>query len=255
MVAFGPMRLAIMTDLHGNLEGFEACIADAAAAGADQYAILGDIVGYGADPEACTARTRRLIGGGGFCVMGNHDAAAAGDDAALDGMNDAAAAAIRWTRTVMSGESLSWLRGLPLTHSQGEALFVHADARRPGAWGYIEGPSDAERALRSVESRIVFSGHVHTTTLYQMHPMRPPQAFKPSHGQPVPLIASRAWLAVIGAVGQPRDGDPRATYALLDMPAMMLTIRRVPYDIDAAAAKIREAGLPARLADRLRHGG
>ncbi len=248
------MRLAIMADVHGNLEAFDACIADAAAAGATRHALLGDLVGYGADPEAVVNRARELLGADGICVKGNHDAAASGDEAALGGMNEAAAAAIVWTRQALSDDAWSWLGGLPLTHEEGDALFVHADARRPEAWGYIEDAGDAERALRAVSARLVFCGHVHATTLYQMHAMRPPAPFRPVHNQPVPLIASRSWLAVIGAVGQPRDGDPRAIYALFDGAARTLTIRRVAYDIDGAAGKIRRAGLPERLADRLYRG-
>jgi diadenosine tetraphosphatase ApaH/serine/threonine PP2A family protein phosphatase len=249
------MRLAILTDVHANLEALEACLADARAFGATRFAFLGDIVGYGADPEACVSRAREVLDSNGICVMGNHDAAASGDEAALAGMNEAAAAAIRWTRRALSDHAWAWLAALPLTHDEGQMLFVHADARRPEAWGYIDSAGEAERALRAVEARLIFCGHVHTTTLYQMHHMRPPQPFKPTHDRPVPLLSSRSWLAVIGAVGQPRDGDPRATYALLDMPAMVLTIRRVAYDVETAAGKIRAAGLPVRLADRLLHGG
>lgn len=244
-----------MTDLHGNLEAFEACIADANAAGATRYAILGDLVGYGADPGAVVRRARSLLGRDGICVKGNHDAAAAGDEEALAAMNHDAAAAIHWTRRVLPDADRVWLDSLPMTHLEGDALFVHADARRPELWGYIKGAGEAERALRACDARIVLCGHVHATTLYQMQAMRPPAPFHPAHGQPVPLISSRSWLAVIGAVGQPRDGDPRAAYALLDAPGMSLTLRRVPYDIERAAAKIRAAGLPARLADRLHHGG
>jgi diadenosine tetraphosphatase ApaH/serine/threonine PP2A family protein phosphatase len=249
------MRLAIMTDMHGNLEAFEACIADSVVMQAERHALLGDFVGYGADPEAVVRRARELLGGTGIAVKGNHDAAASGDDAALAGMNDAAAAAIRWTRTVLGDDSWSWLAGLPMTHREGEALFVHADARRPELWSYVTSPAEAERTLRAVDARLVLSGHVHRTTLYQMHAMRPPAAFRPVPGSPVPLLSTRSWLAVIGAVGQPRDGDPRAAYAILDTREMTLTLRRVPYDIDRAAAKIRAAGLPRQLADRLRHGG
>jgi diadenosine tetraphosphatase ApaH/serine/threonine PP2A family protein phosphatase len=192
---------------------------------------------------------------GGFAIRGNHDAAVAGDDDCLDGMNNDAAAAVRWTRGVIDGPTRDWLASLPLTHAEGGVLHVHADARRPEAWGYITGPSDAERALRAVAERIVFCGHVHTTTLYQMHTRLAPQPFDPRPGQPVQLISSRSWLAVIGAVGQPRDGDPRAIYALYDTTRGMLTIRRVAYDIDGAARKIEAAGLPRRLHERLYRGG
>ncbi len=248
------MRLAVMTDLHGNLEAFEACIADAARQNVERHALLGDIVGYGADPVAVTARALEWLGTDGIAIKGNHDAAASGDDAVLQGMSADAAAAILWTRGVIDEATCAALAGLPLTARNHGALFVHAGARRPEAWDYVTSVGEAERALRAVEDRIVLSGHVHATTVWQMHDQRPPVPFTPSAGGAVPLLSSRRWLAVIGAVGQPRDGDPRACYAIYDSARSTLTIRRVPYDIDAAAAKIRKAGLPAFLAERLYRG-
>lgn len=243
-----------MTDLHGNLEAFEACIADADRQDVGRRALLGDLVGYGADPVAVTERALSWLGSRGIAVRGNHDAAAAGDDAVLEGMSVDAAGAIRWTRGVIDAATRAALSELPLTVRDHGALFVHAGARRPAAWDYVTTASEAERALRAVEDRVVLSGHVHATTLWQMHDQRPPVPFTPAAGAAVPLLSSRRWLAVIGAVGQPRDGDPRAAYAIFDSVAATLTIRRVPYDIDAAAAKIRRAGLPAFLADRLYRG-
>jgi diadenosine tetraphosphatase ApaH/serine/threonine PP2A family protein phosphatase len=248
------MKFAVMTDIHANLEAFEACIADAAGQGVTRHAVLGDFVGYGADPQAVVRRAIAWLGPDGIAVKGNHDAAAAGDNAVLDGMNDHAAAAIRWTRQALDADAKRVLSALPLTAAAGGALLVHADARRPEAWGYVTTAAEAERALRAVPERVVLSGHVHATTLWQMHEQRPAVPFAPVPGRPVPLLTSRRWLAVIGAVGQPRDGDPRATYAIYDSDAAALTIRRVPYDVESAAAKIRRAGLPPRLADRLLRG-
>ena len=248
------MRLAVMTDLHGNLEAFEACIADAVGQRVTKHAVLGDFVGYGADPVAVTQRALDWLGPQGIAVRGNHDAAAAGDDAVLDTMSQDAAAAIRWTRGAIDGATRTALSALPLTVREHGALFVHAGARKPAAWDYVTTASEAERALRSVEDRVILSGHVHVTTLWQMHDQRPAMPFTPTEGRPVPLLTSRRWLAVIGAVGQPRDGDPRAAYVVYDSAQATLTMRRVPYDIEAAAAKIRKAGLPGFLADRLHRG-
>lgn len=249
------MTLAILTDIHGNLEAFEACLADAQRAGATRFAVLGDIVGYGADPVACTALARRIVAGDGFAIKGNHDAAASGDDQTMQDMNGTARTAAAWTRTVLPPDQLAWLAGLPMTRHEDKVLFVHADASAPEAWGYVLKARDAERALRAVNERIVFCGHVHETMLYQMHAQRPPVPFVPRANESIPLLSSRAWLAVIGAVGQPRDGDPRAIYALFDAASSRLTIRRVAYDIETAAQKIRAAGLPPALADRLFRGG
>jgi diadenosine tetraphosphatase ApaH/serine/threonine PP2A family protein phosphatase len=243
-----------MTDLHGNLEAFEACLADAGLQRVTRHAILGDFVGYGADPVPVVERAIDWLGTHGIAVKGNHDAAAAGDDDVLGGMSADAAAAIRWTRGAIDKATQRLLAALPLTVRDHGTLFVHAGARRPAAWDYVTNAAEAERALRAIDDRVVLSGHVHETTLWQMHDQRPPVPFLPTEGRPVPLLSSRRWLAVLGAVGQPRDGDPRAAYAIYDTGASTLTIRRVPYDIDAAAAKIRKAGLPAFLADRLYRG-
>jgi diadenosine tetraphosphatase ApaH/serine/threonine PP2A family protein phosphatase len=248
------MRLAIMTDIHGNLEAFEACLADARDYGVTRYVILGDFVGYGADPEAVVQRAREVLGGDGIAVKGNHDAAASGDGMSLVKMNPEAAKAIHWTRRKISAETRNFLAGLPLTRRAEGALFVHAEPQQPGAWGHVRGPMDALRSLKAAPDRLVFCGHMHSTMLYQMQDGRLPVPHVTAPNQPVQMRSARdcSWLAVIGAVGQPRDGDARAAYGIFEMGT--LAIRRVPYDIDAAAAKIRKARLPASLAKRLQNG-
>ncbi len=186
------MRLAVMTDLHANLEAFEACIADAVGQSVTKHAVLGDFVGYGADPLAVVTRAVDWLGPHGIAIRGNHDAAAAGDDALLDGMSDDAAAAIRWTRGMIDAPTRRLLGALPFTVRDHGALFVHAGARRPEAWDYVTSAAEAERALRAVEDRIVLSGHVHVPTLWQMHEQRPALPFIPTDGRPVPLSPAAA---------------------------------------------------------------
>jgi diadenosine tetraphosphatase ApaH/serine/threonine PP2A family protein phosphatase len=245
------MLIAILSDVHGNLEALTACLDHAARAGAGSYAFLGDYVGYGADPSAVLALVRERAAGGAPVLRGNHDEAASGVDLP---MNPVARAAIAWTRTRLSPDERAYLGALPHAAALDDVLLVHANAWAPGDWGYVTGPREAERSLSRSDAGVTLCGHVHAPALYHQRPGRPAAAFVPVPGEPVPLVASRRWLAVVPAVGQPRDGDPRAGYALLDTEARTLTIQRVAYDVEAAQAKIRAAGLPARLADRLAEG-
>lgn len=245
------MLVALMTDIHANREAFEACLDDAAARGVERYVFLGDYVGYGPDPGWVLDRVRAHVAEGALALMGNHDAAALGRDA---GMNALARAAIAWTRQRLDPDQLAFLAGLPLTLVEGEYLYVHANAWAPGGWDYVTSSIEAERSLGRTRARISFCGHVHVCAVYQMAPGRPPTAFRPCPGVSIPLLPHRRWLAVVGAVGQPRDGDPAACYALLQPERATLTYVRVPYDVEATAHKIRAAGLPPRLASRLLEG-
>jgi diadenosine tetraphosphatase ApaH/serine/threonine PP2A family protein phosphatase len=245
------MLIALLSDIHGNREALDASLAHAARMRAERYVFLGDYVGYGADPASVVDTVRRYVTDGAVALRGNHDAAVDGSDQDMNGM---ARAAIAWTRGRLDGEQRAWLAGLPLVHEEGERLYVHASACDPGDWEYVTGPVQAERSLRRTSARVVFCGHVHVPALYHMAPDKPAIRFDPVPGQGVPLLPTRRWLGVMGAVGQPRDGDPAAAYALLNHEHGTLTLMRVPYDVDAAAAKILAAGLPGPLAARLRAG-
>ena len=245
------MRIALMSDIHGNREAFEACLAHARRSQVQRIVFLGDYVGYGADPVWVVETVRARVAAGAVALLGNHDAAALGSD---DDMNADARTAIRWTRTHLDGAACAFLAALPLTHRESERLYVHANAWAPIEWGYILGPVEAERSLRRTDARVTLCGHVHAPALYAMAPARPACGYTPVCGVDVPLLPTRRWLAVVGAVGQPRDGNPAACYALFDDARQTLTIIRVPYDVEAAAQKIEAAGLPPRLAARLRLG-
>ncbi len=242
------MRIALMSDMHGNREAFEACLAHARRSAVDRMIFLGDYVGYGADPGWIVDTVRTEVARGAVALLGNHDAAALGDD---DRMNADAQAAIRWTRGRLDADARAFLAGLPLGAREGDILYVHANAWAPGSWDYILDRFDAERSLERTDARVTLCGHVHVPALYAMAPGRPAQGHTPVPGVAVPLLPTRRWLAVIGAVGQPRDGNPAAAYALLDDARHALTTVRVPYDVEAAARKIADAGLPPRLAARL----
>jgi diadenosine tetraphosphatase ApaH/serine/threonine PP2A family protein phosphatase len=242
---------ALFSDIHGNREALAACLTDARRMGAERMVFLGDIVGYGADPAWCVDTIAAKTVLGAVCIKGNHDAAISEPD---PGMNRAASLAIEWTKAKLDQPQRAFLRDLPLTAHEGEALFVHANAWAPQDWGYVRSEVEAERSLRSTRFRLTFCGHTHVPAVYHMAPLKPAQRFDPVAGKPVPLSASRRWIAVLGSVGQPRDGNPAASYGLFSASPPELTLRRVPYDVESAARKVREAGLPETLADRLLKG-
>ncbi len=242
------MRIALLSDIHANREALDACLAHVNRQGADRIAILGDIVGYGGDPVACAEIVAGLADEGAIVILGNHDEAVLRDE---PDMNADALAAIRWTRGVLGQDHKSYLAGLPLTHRDGEMLLVHAGARHPGQWPYVNSPREAELSLSATDARLVFCGHTHMPVVFSLQPNGTCLPFVPVANQPVPLLRHRRWQAVIGSVGQPRDGSPAAAYAILDLGQGTLTQHRVPYDHQAAAARIRAAGLPERLASRL----
>lgn len=243
------MRIAFLSDIHGNKEALDACIAHAERHGVDRWVILGDLVGYGADPAYVVDRVRELAGGSAVVVKGNHDAAAASGVA--NGMNDYAGKAVTWTYDELDDEAREYLRGLPMTVEEDDRLYVHSEASAPAEWLYVTDAAAAERSLRATEQRLTFCGHIHVPQLYHKASQKPAVGFKPQNNSPVPLVASRKWLMVQGAVGQPRDQNPASAYGLLDTRRNEMSYMRVPYDIEGAARKIHQAGLPQVLAARL----
>lgn len=245
------MRFAVLTDIHANREAFEAVLADAAARGVDRIVLLGDLVGYGPDPEWCVDKAAGLVAAGAVCIQGNHDSAAAGG---VESLSANARRAMVWTKARLTGAHRAFLAGLPLTATAGDVLFVHASANDPGAWIYVTSASMARGSFRSCEARIILCGHVHVPLLASsdVGGVVRVQTFRMA--TPIPLIRSRRWLAVVGAVGQPRDGIAQAGYALLDTGTNELTFRRAPYDTAKTVQKMRVAGLPEDLARRLMKG-
>jgi diadenosine tetraphosphatase ApaH/serine/threonine PP2A family protein phosphatase len=250
------VTLALLSDVHANLPALQACLAHARAEGASAYAFLGDLVGYGAHPAEVLDTVMSLAAAGAVVLRGNHDEAALAP-AAPHGQEAVQEVAARWTRGVLEERHLSFLAGLPLTARWEGALLVHASAEAPNDWVYVDHPMLAARSLAAAGAagvRQVFCGHVHHQRLFYQGRGRGLLAFEPTPGVAIPLAAHRAWLATVGSVGQPRDGDPRAMYALFDATQHRLAFHRVAYDHAAAAAAIRRAGLPAPFADRLEQG-
>lgn len=245
------MRIAVLADIHANLEALRTCLAHAEREGATQYVFLGDLVGYGADPVACLGLLADHADRGALLVRGNHD------DAALGGlcetMNFVAREATYWTRAQLGSGERAFLAALPYTARRDDLLFVHAGVNAPGTWEYIASSLQAGRCMDAGQARLTFAGHVHHPSLYfaagsGVH------HFQPVAGAPIPLTGRRRWLAIGGSVGQPRDGNNAAAYALYDEEQRMLKYFRLPYDHLSAARKILAAGLPERLALRLKKG-
>ena len=245
------MRIALMSDIHGNREALTACLEHAAQNGVGRYVFLGDYAGYGADPGWVIDTVMAEVERGAVALLGNHDAAVLADDVA---MNDAAAAAIAWTRTQLDDRQRAFIAGLPLTVEDDDRLYVHASAFEPTEWHYVTELYSAAKSLMATQAHATFCGHTHVPALFHVSMTGKFASFDPVARVEIPLTRQRRWLAVIGSVGQPRDRDPAACYAVLDDERDALSYVRVPYDIDGAARKIRAAGLPAVLSARLFEG-
>jgi len=242
------VRLAILADIHANRQAFAACLEAARAKGAERFVCLGDIVGYGADPEWAVDTVMDLAAEGSPVVLGNHDHAIA---SSAETMNTEAQVAIEWTRGRLSAKQRQFLAGLPLSLEEEGRLYVHSEASNPSRWRYVRDAADAGRSMIATSAHVTFCGHIHRPGLYSMSATAKMTSFVPVAGVPIQLLRGRQWLAVLGSVGQPRDGNPAACFAMFDTERCEITYCRAPYDVTAAADRIRANGLPSWLADRL----
>ena len=242
------MIVAILSDIHGNRHAFEAVLADVETTGAQEIWCLGDLVGYGADPNDCVklARERTAI-----CLAGNHDLAVTGE-LSIDEFSRGAAIAARWTQEVIAAEHVDYLSSLRPSGSASNVGLYHASPRDP-VWEYVLSALLAELCLDAQQHRICLVGHSHVALAF-WRPEGEPATGEPRHGGDEHDLASGEWILNPGSVGQPRDGDPRAAWLLLDTEAWRATWRRTDYDIAGAAAAIRAARLPDSLAERLEYG-
>jgi diadenosine tetraphosphatase ApaH/serine/threonine PP2A family protein phosphatase len=243
--------LALFADIHANRQAFAACLEAARARGAERFILLGDFVGYGADPEWALDTVMRLVEEGAIAVRGNHDNAIGTSG---ESMNEVAQAGIDWTRGRLNAAQRAFLSGLPLTRDEDDRLYVHSEAFDPARWRYVQSTADAARSIVATGAQVTFCGHIHRPALYSMSATAKMTSFVPTSGVGVQLLKGRRWLAVLGSVGQPRDGNPAACFATYDTETREITYCRVPYDIETAANRIRASGLPLWLAERLSQG-
>ncbi|HEX7610069.1 MAG TPA: metallophosphoesterase family protein [Solirubrobacteraceae bacterium] len=242
------MKVAVISDIHANRHAFEATLEAVAASDAAELWCLGDLVGYGAEPDACVELARNHAA---VCLAGNHDLAVTGE-IPLDEFSRGASIAAQWTREVIAPENLAFLEGLKPQGEEGEVGLYHASPRDP-VWEYVLSALLAELCLDAQRHRICLIGHSHVALSFVRH------EGELATGEPrrdgVELDVGRGeWLLNPGSVGQPRDGDPRASWLLLDLDAMTAAFHRSDYDIAGAAAAIRAARLPDSLAERLEYG-
>ena len=240
------MRYAILGDIHANLSALEAVVASIERAGVDRVLSVGDVVGYGAAPREVMQILRELDA---VVVKGNHDAACAGE-IDMRYFNPYARAAVEWTRDVLTDEELTWLSELPFTATLEHCSVAHGSYHRPEKFDYIQSTEDADPSLDEMDRPVCFVGHTHVPVAI-MRMVDDPYRTSYTIDYHVDLSDVKRALINVGSVGQPRDEDYRAPVAIYDSQTERFEIERVEYDIDREAARIRAAGLPNMLADRL----
>lgn len=239
------MRIAVMSDIHGNLPALEAVLARIGGLDADAVCCLGDVVGYGPFPNECLDLVRSRCSA---VVKGNHDSGLIGETPTAD-FNQYGRRALAWTSTVITPEGLAWLRSLPVLTTVGPVTLVHASPADPGSWPYVLTMEDARGAFDALTTDVCCIGHTHVPVVI---------------GEDLTINAFRKhartgtekarYLINVGSVGQPRDGDPRAAFGFLDLTRWSYELIRVEYDVTKTADAIRAAGLPEPLAQRLVRG-
>ncbi len=241
--------LAVLSDIHSNLDALDAVCADLDALGVDNVVCLGDIVGYAAYPDECVTRVRER---GWQTVLGNHDAAL-GNPLVLDEMNDIAIAGIRWSEEHVSKDNRLWLASLPMRISRTYTVFTHASLDFPREWNYLIDEESALRHMLLQKVPLCFVGHTHRPMVLNWDRLTGLEVLVPGE-DPISQPLNGVTTLNVGSVGQPRDGDPRACYVLYLPKTREFEFRRVEYDVKAAQKAIRDAGLPRFTARRLADG-
>jgi predicted phosphodiesterase len=240
------MRLAIISDIHGNLPALESVLAEVEGTAPDALWCLGDVVGYGAQPDECTSLVAERCA---LSLVGNHDLAVLGE-IEVSAFSPSAAEAVTWTRQNAAPETLEYLRGLEPADESREVALYHASPRDP-VWEYVLWVDQAEENLAAQAARVSLIGHSHVALYFVAPDEDADVRGANAEGGSTLEVAEGRWLINPGSVGQPRDGDPRAAWMELDTDSWSVTYRRTPYDIDRAAEAIAEAELPEHLAARL----
>jgi predicted phosphodiesterase len=239
------MKYAIIADIHGNLDAFQVVLEDIRAQKATHIVCLGDVVGYNAQPKECLDIVRQM---NIPCVKGNHDEYCSTDNH-LDGFNPHAAEAVHWTRDQLSEEDKKWLRELKYSRMAANFTMVHATLDAPERWGYVFDKLAAAASFPYQNTQMCFFGHTHVPVAFMRDTVVRGGTYSKFKVDP-----SKKYFINVGAVGQPRDNNPKAAYVIYDMDAQTIELRRLDYDIASAQKKILDAGLPERLAERLAFG-
>lgn len=243
------MRQAILSDVHSNFEALTACVQHARAQGATHFACLGDCVGYGADPvptlDLLLALPHLIL------IRGNHDEALFRNDGIdVPGIRET----LDWTGKQLTPAHRRRLGDAPYTWTVGDVTYAHASAHDPQRWEYLCRPEQIRKCLEATDAHATFIGHVHVPMVFYRTPTGNLRELHPDPGTAIPLSPACRYVVNVGSVGQPRDGNNAACYALYDDATAEVTIHRIPYDYMSAAEKILNAGLSARFAGRLMEG-
>jgi predicted phosphodiesterase len=228
------MKFAIMADIHANLEAFQAVLEDSKKEGCTHYALLGDFVGYCADPKECIDLVRAL---GAPCVKGNHDEYCA-TELPLKSFNPVAARAVQWTRYQLGRDDRQWLHGLPYTQTVEDFTIVHATLEAPERWGYVFDRVAAAASFAHQKTQLCFFGHTHVPVAFVSD-----DTVRGGTFTKFKIESGKRYFVNVGAVGQPRDNNPKAAYVTHDKDAQTIELRRVTYDIATTQRKVREAGI------------
>jgi predicted phosphodiesterase len=239
------MKYAIIADIHGNLDAFQVVLDDIKAQNATHIVCLGDVVGYNAQPKECLQIVRDM---NIPCVKGNHDEYCSSEDA-LEGFNPHAADAVHWTRNQLTEDDKLWLRELKYTRMAANFTMVHATLDAPQRWGYVFDKLAAAASFPYQNTQVCFFGHTHVPVAFMRDSVVRGGTYSKFKIDP-----AKKYFINVGAVGQPRDNNPKCAYVIYDMDAGTIELRRLDYDIAAAQKKILDAGLPERLAERLAYG-
>lgn len=236
------MRYAVIADIHANLEALEVVLADSKEQKCTHYCCLGDVVGYNANPKECLEIVRTM---GMPVVKGNHDEYCSSEED-LEGFNPHAAEAVNWTRKQLSKEDRQWLRDLKYVRLVASFSMVHATLDAPQRWGYVFDKLAAAASFTYQNTAVCFFGHTHVPVAFVRDSVVRGGTYSKFRVEP-----GKKYFVNVGAVGQPRDGNPKAGYVVYDLNEGSIELRRLDYDIPKAQKKIMDAGLPQRLADRL----
>lgn len=233
------MKIALLSDIHSNMEALQTCLTHARGLGVDQFAILGDTVGYGGNPVQVLDTVMALHQEGAWVVRGNHDEMAAHPP---DVYNSLGSLLVDWTHSQLRPEHVAFLEHLPITLAHNHILFVHASAHKPELWPYVDNTHKAQQCLEAAQQHFnakhVFLGHLHLQTLYYQNANKGMMEFTPTPNISIPVPVRRPMVVSVGSVGQPRDGNPRAMYAVYDDHAETLCFFRLNYDHESAKKTI-----------------